>query len=241
MENETTLATIKLMNQDLVWLDWFDGTNYTRWKDKLKFPLTALKIFYILDPDLASLSEPTNEETETVRNERQKRQEDELICHGHILNALSDRLYDLYTNTTSAKEIWEALENKYKPKEEGYRKKIMHSSKDYSLKQLQKYLRIEEESRMRDKNDSHEGTSKVNAVEKFEPPKSNKRKPSKNINKFKKKTKGGCFVCEKSGHYAKDCRHRKHNTSEGNVNSIQNERIVATVSEINAIKGKAPD
>ncbi|XP_059595803.1 secreted RxLR effector protein 161-like [Vitis vinifera] len=45
-------------------------------------------------------------------------EEDELICRGHILNALSDRLYDLYTNTYSTRKIWEALENKYKAEEE---------------------------------------------------------------------------------------------------------------------------
>lgn len=119
MESETTLVTIKLMNQELVRLDRFDGTNYTRWKDKLKFFLTAPRIFYILDLKLAPLPELTNGEIEAVRNERQKYQEDELICSGHILNALSDRLYDLYTNTTLAREIWDALENKYKAKEEG--------------------------------------------------------------------------------------------------------------------------
>ena len=42
---------------------------------------------------------------------RKKMEEDELICRGHILNALSDRLHDLYTNTHFAREIWEALEN----------------------------------------------------------------------------------------------------------------------------------
>jgi len=37
------------MNQDFVKLDKFDGTNFTRWQDKMKFLLTALKIFYVLD------------------------------------------------------------------------------------------------------------------------------------------------------------------------------------------------
>ena len=52
METEKTVSTIKLMNQDLVWLNRFDGSNFTRWQDKLKFLLTASEILYILDPDL---------------------------------------------------------------------------------------------------------------------------------------------------------------------------------------------
>ncbi|KAL6322841.1 hypothetical protein AAG906_020841 [Vitis piasezkii] len=36
MEGET----IKIMNQDLVRLDRFDGSNFTRWQDKVRFLLT---------------------------------------------------------------------------------------------------------------------------------------------------------------------------------------------------------
>ncbi|XP_022883482.1 uncharacterized protein LOC111400299 [Olea europaea var. sylvestris] len=206
------MATIKLMNQDLMRLDWFDGTNSTRCQDKLKFLLTALKIFYILDPELAPLSEPTNGETKVVKVERQKRQEDELTCRGHILNALSDRLYDLYTNTTSTKEIWEALESKYKAEEEGTKKFLISKYFDFKflddiplllqvhelqviVNKLKAHFRIKEKSRLHDKSEiSFEGTFKANAVEKSEPPtKFNKRKPLRNFNKSKKKTKGGCF------------------------------------------------
>ena len=42
----------KMMNQDFVKLDKFDGSNFIRWQDKMKFLLTALKIFYVLDPNL---------------------------------------------------------------------------------------------------------------------------------------------------------------------------------------------
>ena len=118
MEGETR----KIMNQDLVRLDRFDGSNFTRWQDNVRFLLTALKIFYILDPTLALLLEPKENDTLQVVAARKKREEDELICRGHILNALSDRLYDLYTNTYSAREVWEALENKYKAEEEGTKK-----------------------------------------------------------------------------------------------------------------------
>ncbi|XP_073121218.1 uncharacterized protein [Henckelia pumila] len=46
-----------------------------------------------------------------------------------------------------------------------YWKKILHSSKDFSLKQIQNHLRIEEESMTNDKNEnSGEGTSKANVI-----------------------------------------------------------------------------
>ena len=49
-------ATMKfLAQQDAVKLNQFDRTNYTRWKDKMKFLLTTLKVYYILDPDLQPL------------------------------------------------------------------------------------------------------------------------------------------------------------------------------------------
>ena len=98
METETSVASIKLMNEDLVKLDRFDGTNFTRWQDKLKFLLTALKIFYILDPELDPLPEASDKDTDERKAERKKQQEDELICRGHILKALSNCLYDLYTS-----------------------------------------------------------------------------------------------------------------------------------------------
>ena len=113
--------------------DRFDGANFTRWHDKLKFLLTALKIFYVLDLELAVIPEPTEEDTEERRAERKKWQEDELICRRHILNALSDRLYDLYTSTQSTREIWNALEFKYKAEEEGTKKFLISKYFDFKM------------------------------------------------------------------------------------------------------------
>jgi len=114
MEGGSDVTGFKVMNQDFVKLDRFDGTNFTRWPDKMKFLLTALKIFYVLDPNLNPLSEPTPEDTDAIKVERKKHEEDELVCRGHILNTLSDRLYDLFTAIESPWEIWNALEAKYK-------------------------------------------------------------------------------------------------------------------------------
>ena len=48
MEGEK--MTYKMMNQDFVKLDKFDGSNFICWQDKMKFLFTALKIFLCLGP-----------------------------------------------------------------------------------------------------------------------------------------------------------------------------------------------
>ena len=118
MNNHNNFA-FKVMNQDFMKLDRFDGTNYTHWKDKMMFFLTALKVAYVLDPNLPQIPVFSPDETENVKEERTKRQEDELLCRGHILNTLSDRLYDLFTSVQSLREIWNALEFKYNTEKQG--------------------------------------------------------------------------------------------------------------------------
>ncbi|GKV30219.1 hypothetical protein SLEP1_g39058 [Rubroshorea leprosula] len=107
-------VNIKLLNPDVVRLDRFDGTNYMHWKDKMTFLLTTRKVSYVLDPKLQPIPAPKENDSEGVKNARLKREEDELICHGHIINSLTDRLYDLYCNISSPQEIWIALEKEYK-------------------------------------------------------------------------------------------------------------------------------
>jgi hypothetical protein len=123
----------KMMNQDFVKLDKFDGSNFIRWQDKMKFLLTALKIFYVLDPNLQPIPDPTLQDTEQLKQQRIKREEDELVCKGHILNTLSDRLYDLFTTMTSSKEIWKALETKYKTEKQGTDKFIIQKYFDFKM------------------------------------------------------------------------------------------------------------
>ncbi|OMO94271.1 Reverse transcriptase, RNA-dependent DNA polymerase [Corchorus capsularis] len=85
-------ATMKILaQQDVGKLNQFDGTNYTRWKDKIKFLLSTVK---------------------THEN-------DLLTCRGLILNSLSDRPYDLYSSLQTPREIWNALETKYQNEKRG--------------------------------------------------------------------------------------------------------------------------
>ena len=65
--------------------------------------------------------------------------------------------------------------------------------------------------------------------------------PKKEHNKYKnssgsKGPKGGCYVCDKPDHFARDCRHNK---SKNEVNIVHaNEDIIVMVNVIMSIKGK---
>ena len=67
MEGRFDVIGFKVMNQDFVKSDRFDGTNFTHWQDKMKFLCIALKIFYVLNPSLNSLFEPTPKDIDVVK------------------------------------------------------------------------------------------------------------------------------------------------------------------------------
>ncbi|KAJ0797568.1 hypothetical protein HanPI659440_Chr04g0175261 [Helianthus annuus] len=138
MDSELPTANLRFMNQEFVKLDRFDGQNYTRWADKVKFMLVVLKLYYILDPDLPAIPDDPLGEAGELPNEdlaRQRliRKEAEDLCLGHIKNSLSDRLYDLYAPIKSARELWKVLEDKYKAHEEGTNKYLIAKYLDFQM------------------------------------------------------------------------------------------------------------
>lgn len=86
-----SVSIMKMINQDLVRLNHFDGTNFTHWLDKLKFLLAVSNLFYVLDPELQPILELTVEDFDKLKVHRKKRVEDQLVCRGRILK-LSNRL-----------------------------------------------------------------------------------------------------------------------------------------------------
>ncbi|URD81148.1 hypothetical protein MUK42_00250 [Musa troglodytarum] len=99
----------------------------------MKFMLTTLKIFYVFDQNLQPIPNPTDNDTDEVKAERKKRNEDEVMYRGHILNTLSNQLYDLYAMEPSAKAIWNDLEFKYQAEEEGTKKFLISKYFDYKF------------------------------------------------------------------------------------------------------------
>nr|GEX16976.1 zinc finger, CCHC-type [Tanacetum cinerariifolium] len=55
---------------------------------------------------------------------RAKWENDDYICRGHMLNDMSDSLFDIYMNVKSAKELWDSLESKYMAEDSSSKKFI---------------------------------------------------------------------------------------------------------------------
>ena len=104
------MASLKDLTTNFVKLDKFVGNEFRRWQKKMLFLLTTLKVIYVI-----STPRPSEKEDETPEDIRTrcKWDNDDFICRGHILNGLSDTLFDVYQNAKSAQEMWSLLETKY--------------------------------------------------------------------------------------------------------------------------------
>ena len=266
----STESSFKLMNQDFVKLDKFDGTNFSRWQEKARFMLDYLNLSYVLDPTLPQIPEdpvieegqqPTAEQQQLLQQlaeQRKIRAKDTGLCRGHILNMVSDRIFDLYTSVKDPRELWEALDFKYKAEEQGinkylidqylefkmvdnksimdqihelqvivnklsilkivlpeifqvgviisklphswngFAKKLMHKSEDFTMEEIQKTLRIEEEARKRmSKNFNHEGVNFVKGGPSKKPNKSHANTSSKRKFVPSNNSGGGQKICRR--------------------------------------------
>ncbi|CAL1368171.1 unnamed protein product [Linum trigynum] len=130
---------------------------------------------------------------------------------------------------------WGAIIAKLPPSWNNYRKKLLHTSEEFTLEQIQKHLRIEEETRIRDKDLNSEAplSSKVNVVESK---KGKKRKAMNNSNnqtnnqKNKKKKSSpmstkNCFNCGQLGQIVRFCPTPKKNQNEGAASANVIEKV----------------
>nr|GEY24379.1 hypothetical protein [Tanacetum cinerariifolium] len=123
---------------------------------------------------------------------RAKWENDNYICMGHILNGMSDSLFDVYTNVESAKELWDSLESKYMVAIlQDFKHTLKHGKDDLSLVQLGSHLHIEESLRAQD-SDKRKGKEVVG-------PSVNMTEEGKNKNNKQNKGKKRGFIENNSG------------------------------------------
>ncbi|GJR89292.1 zinc finger, CCHC-type containing protein [Tanacetum coccineum] len=122
--------TVKEMTTNFGKLDRFEGYDFRRWKKKMHFLLTTLKVVYVLTTPMPELLE--DDTVEAIRR-RAKWKNDDYICRGHILNSMSDPLFDIYQNVKSAKELWDSLESKYMADDASSKKFLVSNFNNYKL------------------------------------------------------------------------------------------------------------
>ncbi|GJU43447.1 hypothetical protein Tco_1200713 [Tanacetum coccineum] len=98
----------------------FNGQNFKRWQQKMFFYLTTLGLARFL-----------KETVPQVAVEAWKHSD--FLCHNYVLNGLIDPLYNVYCKTTTAKELWESLERKYKTEDAGTKKFVVARFLDYKM------------------------------------------------------------------------------------------------------------
>ncbi|XP_024969736.1 uncharacterized protein LOC112509098 [Cynara cardunculus var. scolymus] len=124
----------RIINQDMMKLEKFDRSSYTRWTDKVKFMLMVVKLYYVMDPSLPPIpeklvpkprKEPDRQRVADLEKLKMIRNEEKTLACRHIKNVLSNRLYDLYSLITCPRELWKTLEFKYKSQEDDTNKYLV--------------------------------------------------------------------------------------------------------------------
>ena len=72
-------------------------------------------------------------ETVEETKRRQKWDNDDYICKGHILNGLSDALFDIHSEALCAKELWDTLELKYITEDASSKKFLVSDFNNYKM------------------------------------------------------------------------------------------------------------
>ncbi|XP_077215670.1 uncharacterized protein LOC143850297 [Tasmannia lanceolata] len=122
--------SMKQMTQDFVKLERFNKGNFKRLQKKVYFILTTLKLVYVL-----TSPKPAEVENETLAQgrRRSKWEQDDYLCKGLILNAMTDELFDIYHSMESAGEVWTALEAKYLSENGGAKKFVVSHFLNYKM------------------------------------------------------------------------------------------------------------
>lgn len=124
------MATVKDLAANFQKLDKFEGVEFRRWQRKMHFLLTSLGVAYVL-----TTTRPMEEDDEPLENTRRRNKwdNDDYICRGHILNGMCDNLFDIYQYAESAKSLWDDLESKYMQEDASSKKFLVSNFNNFRM------------------------------------------------------------------------------------------------------------
>ena len=109
----------------------FSGLNFKRWQQKMLFYLTTLNLARFLTEEAPKLKE--EERDIQVIGAMDAWKHSDFLCRNYVMNALTDSLYNVYTDKKTDKELWESLDRKYKIEDAGAKKFIVSRFLDYKM------------------------------------------------------------------------------------------------------------
>ncbi|GJZ80449.1 pol polyprotein [Tanacetum coccineum] len=175
----------------------FNGQNFKRWQQKMFFYLTTLGLARFLKETVPQVEPPAEGQSSNAQAVQavEAWKHSDFLCHNYVLNGLIDPLYNVYCKTTTAKELWESLERKYKTEDADTKKFVVarfldykmvdsknvikklppswvefknylkHKRKEMSVEDLVVRLRIEEDNKLAQKDTYTPDSAKANMVE----------------------------------------------------------------------------
>ncbi|XP_023769569.1 uncharacterized protein LOC111918136 [Lactuca sativa] len=107
------VESIPEMTMKFTKMEKFEGIDFRHYNKKMHFILTTMKAVYVLTTPRPTKVEEGVVETIGEIRRRQKWDNDDYICKGHIMNGMSDALFHIHSEPLYAKELWDTLELKY--------------------------------------------------------------------------------------------------------------------------------
>ncbi|XP_070002781.1 uncharacterized protein [Nicotiana sylvestris] len=109
----------------------FFGLDFRRWQQKMFFYLTTLSLQKFNKEDFPFLPDKTPENKRFLVIEAWKHSD--FLCKNYVLSGLEDDLYNAYSGVETSKELWTALEKKYKIEDAGLKKFVAAKFLDYKI------------------------------------------------------------------------------------------------------------
>ncbi|XP_070006144.1 uncharacterized protein [Nicotiana sylvestris] len=107
------------------------GLDFKQWQQKIFFYLTTLSLQKFIKEVVSVLPEETPENERFLVIEAWKHSD--FLCKSYVLSGLEDDLYNVYSGVETSKELWIALEKKYKTEDAELKKFIAAKFLDYKM------------------------------------------------------------------------------------------------------------